>query len=194
MMKLSAVCSLLLSLQNGDAFAPRHSPVGFSSTGLARVGKSYGSPLIRLNVGIQADPEEWMAQDSSITPEGFGFSSSIDRVLKSADRSGGYYRASSSDIVTDVMEGITNGKADVALVFDDVSNKLAGIFTETDYIKVRAPLVQPTKKRIRSFLTSVMSFSLLQIVFNATRKIIKDRRGISQVPCVTRQGIHHSYE
>jgi len=77
-----------------------------------------------------------MTQECNITPEGFGFSSSIDRILKSAGRNGGFYRARASDIVTDVMEGITNGKADVALVYDDETDKLVGIFTETDYIKV----------------------------------------------------------
>jgi len=39
--------------------------------------------------------------------------------------------------VTDVMDEITNGEADVALVFEEGENgKLEGIFTETDYILV----------------------------------------------------------
>ena len=87
-----------------------------------------------------------MTQECNITPEGFGFSSSIDRILTSAGRNGGFYRARSSDIVTDVMEGITNGKADVALVFDDETEKLVGIFTETDYIKV-SPMYRRARRR-----------------------------------------------
>ena len=94
-------------------------------------------------------------QSGSITPEGFGFSSPISRILSESGKSsgGGYYKASESDIVTDVMEGITKGRggaatvledaaaggvvADVALVFDDNDDKkVKGIFTETDYIKV----------------------------------------------------------
>lgn len=71
-----------------------------------------------------------------ITPEGFGFSSSAERILKVAGRSSGFYRAKASDIVTDVMDGITDGELDVALVFEDDSDELLGIFTETDYIKV----------------------------------------------------------
>jgi len=89
-------------------------------------------------VGKQMNPEEILPMDreNSITPEGFGFSSPIMRVLKVADRSGGYYSAKASNIITDVMDGITNGKVDVALVFEDGEDgKLQGIFTETDYIK-----------------------------------------------------------
>jgi CBS domain-containing protein len=56
--------------------------------------------------------------------------------MKVANRQNGFYKAMASDIVTDVMEGITEGQVDVALVFDDSSSKLLGIFTETDYIKV----------------------------------------------------------
>jgi hypothetical protein len=84
---------------------------------------------------------------SSITPVGYGFSSPVSRVLSQSGKaggesSGGYYKASLTDLVTNVMEGITTssgddaGAADVALVFDD-KGQVAGIFTETDYIKVR---------------------------------------------------------
>ena len=136
-MKLSTAFLLVASLKGGTGFAPRHAVLGFPSTGSAFLGgQPQTSQWTRLNVGAQIDPEELMTQECNITPEGFGFSSSIDRILKSSGRNGGYYRARSSDIVTDVMEGITNGKADVALVFDDETNQLVGIFTETDYIKV----------------------------------------------------------
>lgn len=75
--------------------------------------------------------------ECSITPYGFGFSTPASRILEVANRDNGYCKAKASDIVADVMDGITSGKADVAVVFDeDDSSKVAGIFTETDYIKV----------------------------------------------------------
>lgn len=77
-----------------------------------------------------------MGQDSIITPEGFGFSAPARRILKEADRGNGYYQASSADLVIDVMEAITTGQQDVALVYGD-DNEIQGLFTETDYIKVR---------------------------------------------------------
>jgi hypothetical protein len=85
------------------------------------------------------DEEAYMVDDSCIiTPDGFGFSTPADRVLRLAGRGVGYYRASASDLVIDVMDGITSGEQDVALVFDDKdAKKLVGLFTETDYIKVR---------------------------------------------------------
>lgn len=89
-------------------------------------------------MGAEITPEDLipLGQDCVITPEGFGFSSSIERILKSAGRQNGYYRAKASETVIDVMEGITSGQLDVALVFDDATDKLVGIFTESDYIKV----------------------------------------------------------
>lgn len=132
------ISSILLAtiFENGASFAPKSSIGGFPSTESSFLGKAQASAWTRLNVGAGIDPDELMGQECIITPEGFGFSSSVDRILKSSGRNGGYYRARASDIVTDVMEGITNGGADVALVFDDETDKLSGIFTETDYIKV----------------------------------------------------------
>jgi CBS domain-containing protein len=74
-------------------------------------------------------------QTSLITPEGYGFSSPVSRILKS--RGGlGYYRARASTSVIDVMEGINSG-TDVALVFDDYDDSiLLGIFTDADYIRL----------------------------------------------------------
>ncbi len=70
-----------------------------------------------------------------LTPEGYGFSSSAERVLSQAKRgNNGYYKANSNDKVIDVMGGMTNGPEDVALVYQ--SGNLQGIFTETDYIEV----------------------------------------------------------
>ena len=77
-----------------------------------------------------------MKEPTLLTPEGTGFSSPISRIVKLSRRGDGCFRASASDRVVDVMDGITSGKEDVALVFDD-EKKLLGIFTESDYIKVR---------------------------------------------------------
>ena len=73
---------------------------------------------------------------SNLTPEGYGFSSPVGRILKS--RGGlGYYKAKSSDSVITVMEGLSSGdiKGDVALVYDD-NEVLVGIFTDADYIRL----------------------------------------------------------
>lgn len=86
------------------------------------------------------DPEDVLPLASStMTPEGYGFSSPIHRILKLSTSHGQYYKASASDCVTKVMDGITNGvmSSNAALVFaDDDDKTLVGIFTETDYIKV----------------------------------------------------------
>jgi hypothetical protein len=87
-------------------------------------------------------------EKTSITPEGFGFSSPVSRVINIANRNGGFYKAKESNIVTDVMDEITNGVADVALVFEDDNGvdgeygKIKGIFTESDYIKVRNKIIR----------------------------------------------------
>ena len=80
-----------------------------------------------------------ISKEAMITPEGFGFTTPAKRILEESSRKGsGYYRASSSENVLSVVNKITNGDDyDVALVFDDETNKIVGLFTETDYIKVR---------------------------------------------------------
>ena len=70
-----------------------------------------------------------------LTPEGYGFSATAERILTNAKRgNNGFYKASGSDKVIDVMGGITNGSEDVALIYE--KGELLGIFTETDYINV----------------------------------------------------------
>lgn len=65
----------------------------------------------------------------NLTPEGYGFSSPISRVMQQSGSGAGYYRAKSSESVVDVMENI--GKTEVALVFSDEDDKeLMGIFTD----------------------------------------------------------------
>lgn len=89
------------------------------------------------------DEEDEEEQDESLqlgaefqlTPEGYGFSSPASRILKAAGRDSGYFAADATTPVIDVIAAITDGMQDVSLVFDNDS--LLGIFTETDYIKVR---------------------------------------------------------
>ena len=70
----------------------------------------------------------------SLLPAGYGFSASMERILK--DAAGGYYRADVNESVIDVMAGITgSADADMALVFE--GEELKGLFTDFDYIKVR---------------------------------------------------------
>ena len=158
MIKFSALHLLPLALfPSMEAFTPASN----SRIKLASVSSSFLQQHSRhpsqqyqstsLGVGAELDPEEFipLGQECTITPEGFGFSSSVSRILASSGRAGGYYRAKSSDIVTDVMDGITGGTSDVALVFEDGTDNLLGIFTETDYIKVRLFFL-----RFALFLTS----------------------------------------
>ena len=70
-----------------------------------------------------------------LTPEGYGFSSSSERVLTQAKRgNNGFYKAQANQKVIDVMGGITKGAEDVSLVYE--GSELLGIFTETDYLEV----------------------------------------------------------
>ena len=78
-------------------------------------------------------------KEAMITPEGYGFTAPAKRIVQESKRPGsGYYRASSSENVLSVVQKITSEhELDAALVFDDETNKIVGLFTETDYIKVR---------------------------------------------------------
>ena len=80
--------------------------------------------------------EEFFPDSCLLTPEGYGFSSPAERILRKSGRGKGYYRANGSDRVIDVMAGITEGEVDAALVFDEKTEDILGIFTESDYIKV----------------------------------------------------------
>lgn len=94
-------------------------------------------------VGPLLDPQ------ASITPEGFGFTTPMFRVLRERSPNQiGYYKAKASDSVIEVMEALTSQDesgnpvyGDVALVCEDNDpDKVIGLFTETDYIKVRYKL------------------------------------------------------
>lgn len=127
---------LLLTDVNVEAFSTRSAFTPSKlNTVLTSTPPSFARPSSSL--GAASDYEfEGLAEECNITPEGYGFSSSAERVMRVADRGNGYYRATSGESVTDVMDGITSGQVDVALVFDETTNKLLGIFTESDYIKV----------------------------------------------------------
>jgi hypothetical protein len=138
----SAALAFLPLFPSVSAFSAQTLPLSKASQPSPFPRSRYVQPTsTTLGIGaefIDLDPDEVipLGEECIITPEGYGFSASMGRILDAADRENGFYRARASEIVTDVMEGITIGKADVALVFDDSSDKILGIFTETDYIKV----------------------------------------------------------
>ena len=103
---------------------------------------------------------------SCATPEGYGFSSPITRILKSrgADTPG-YYAARASTSVIEVMEGINFGDTTAALVFADDDDDLGGgallgIFTDADYIKLAmgARGVRATSRSRRRLSTRRLTF------------------------------------
>ena len=102
----------------------------------------------------------------SITPEGYGFSTSLRRILE--DTGSGYYKGYGSDRVIDIIQGITSTRKkddeadkanpDVALVFDDETEALIGIFTERDYVKLSAVRAQAaSEEESAGFLLSSVS-------------------------------------
>mmetsp|Transcript_39190 Transcript_39190/g.81340 ORF Transcript_39190/g.81340 Transcript_39190/m.81340 type:complete len:734 (-) Transcript_39190:17-2218(-) len=88
------------------------------------------------------------SEESLITPQGFGFSAPASRILSEA--AGSYHKASVSDGVIEVTEAITGAAAsDVALVFDE-NDQLAGLFTESDYIKFSTARAKASKTEEQS--------------------------------------------
>lgn len=103
-----------------------------------------------------ASNEEFFGETCLLTPEGYGFSSPADRILKESNRGNGYYTAKSNDRVIDVMAGITEGSADAALIFD--GTELLGIFTESDYIDFSTERATATSEQESAkFVTSEIS-------------------------------------
>lgn len=167
---------LLLSTHRGiQAFAPQprsmlvpHTFISFSRSPVPRpvLPKSSSSSSFLASTSSSAssasssstsaefDAEAFLGASSRVfvTPEGYGFTAPVSRILQESGRQPGYYRAKASDAILDVQQAITrsnnnnNGEGassassqpDVALVFaDDDDNQLLGLFTETDYIQVR---------------------------------------------------------
>lgn len=138
----------------GRACAPR------SFTSLSTRQPSVAAQNIRIVSSLTAaGDDELFGSQCILTPEGYGFASSSARVLESAGRGNGYHRAKGSDTVLDVMAGITDGPADAALVFDDETDDLIGLFTETDYIRFSSERAASasSEKDSASFIVSPVS-------------------------------------
>lgn len=104
--------------------------------------------------GVGENELDALATDDScrLTPEGYGFSSPVSRILNKSGRGSGYYRASAAERVVDVTAVITQTDQDVALVYSD-DDILLGLFTESDYIKFSTARARSTsEKESASFL------------------------------------------
>ena len=82
--------------------------------------------------------------------DGYGLSSSAERIFQEAQRpNNGYYRAYSNETVVDVMQQIlldTSNEYDIALVYNhETPNELLGIFTEADYIRYSTERAQTSE-------------------------------------------------
>lgn len=125
------IALLTLVVELGHAFAPIN--LVPRSPNPSTMGKQHN--VLRLS---ETEGTNLILNPSSmLTPDGFGFSAPMTRVLQESNRQPGYIKMKASAAVLDVMEAITNSQAkyDVALVFDDVTDNLLGIFTESDYIR-----------------------------------------------------------
>jgi hypothetical protein len=120
--------SSTMSTKNRNGFATRSRSSNSNNNNNNLVAQWSSRDDISLEGGM-------LGEECLITPEGFGFSCPTQRVLKEAGRGRGYYQASPDDRVIDVMEAITSGQHDVALVLDE-KGTILGLFTEADYVKV----------------------------------------------------------
>lgn len=81
-----------------------------------------------------------ISEECLFTPEGYGFSSPMGRILSTSPVAGsGYYRASATQELMEVMNEISQRETktpDVALVYNDEDGSFVGIFTERDFINV----------------------------------------------------------
>src|SRR5210317_13402 len=138
---LAVVSAASLSLTSG--FAPRgivtNRPLSSKNSHHARITPTLSSVASEGEV-TDADIVALSTNPTlNLTPEGYGFSSPISRVVQNSGT--GYYRAKSSESVVDVMENI--GKTEVALVFSDEDGKgLMGIFTDYDFIRLSTELAR----------------------------------------------------
>lgn len=113
-----------------------------TSSSFIPTGASHRTQSTRRYVGesVEFDPQGMvpLKKETMLTPEGYGFTAPAKRILQEANRSNkGYYRASSKESILTVIAAITEGEYDAALAFDDDTNAVVGLFTESDYIKVR---------------------------------------------------------
>ena len=130
-----------------------------------------------------------------LTPDGFGFSTPASRILKLASRNGGYYRAAADESVLDVIEAITDGTFDVALVYEKTDTEkrsneaLVGIFTEADYIRVRHSSPKVLNERLNTIPSEECSLLIffLPVLHSKSRELpIRGRKCL--LPCSARQG------
>jgi len=140
----SRAALLALVINSSSAFAPSSfvpkTPLSSTTQTSSIVNKAQYQQYSKQNTQLAdyGGPTDYSSLDLAgeclLTPEGYGFSSSAERIIEGANRgeNAGYFRAKATDRVIDVMEAITQGENDVALVYDGTD--LAGIFTEADYI------------------------------------------------------------
>jgi len=139
--RYSAAAALIVSLllSHSSGFAPNVRHVSRKSTFGAAPSVARHSVARHVSKAEELEAES-IINMNFLTPEGTGLSSPISRIVRLSKRGKGFYRAGGADRVVDIMEGITAGVEDVALAYDEETKKLLGIFTESDYIKVRSLL------------------------------------------------------
>lgn len=134
--------SLLLHVQEASSFAPaitgsnRPSVSSWTVSHHRKLTTSFSLPKAPVKISKRSTHrnQSSLSDQCLLTPEGYGFSSTAERIIQQAKRgeSMGYVAVKGDDRVIDVMADITEGEEDVALVYD--GNSLLGIFTESDYI------------------------------------------------------------
>ena len=134
------VLSGAISLGFNGVLTSAFTPSLTSNTLPKHISRSHSARRKIVVESSAVDDGEFMGKAPMLTPAGYGFSSSADRILQSVQgEQKGFYAAKAADPVIDVMTAVTNGDLDVALVYDggNAAENLLGIFTETDYIEVR---------------------------------------------------------
>ena len=158
---LSAAALLAVASTDSNNIALGFAPAPSIRTLKNQYGTSYAARRSTfMSSAAGGDATADLAAFSKITPEGYGFSSTVGRIFQS--RGGlGYYKARGGDSVIDVMDGVhAEGPLDVALVFDDSSDELLGIFTDADYIRLatqRSTAAGSDEKESATFMTSQIS-------------------------------------
>lgn len=149
-----------------------------------------------------------------ITPEGYGFSTRMERILKESKRQPGYYRAKVSDSIVDIVDAITNSNDpyDVALIFDDAAaidtnkneindnnnnksngDKLVGLFTESDYIRFsieRSKQAFSNEEQTASFFLTASVKDYMTPVTNLV-SLSKDDTANVAIAAMKNAGIRH---
>lgn len=122
-------------------------------------------------------------------PEGFGFSSPSTRILRLAQRNNGYYKASSEESVISVMEKITQGPLDVALVYN--GEELLGIFTESDYIKFSTERAKESSNEEQAAGFLVQSVSEFVTDADQLTSLAEDDTASQIIAAMKQSGVRH---